>query len=259
MTDSVRTPLRRRIFPIGCLAATALLQGCLSYREQVELHPDGTGRARIALGIPASSDDPDKAAEVLGTTKRLRGVRWVERIDSTRNGLRWRGGEVEFDSVEVLRRLNAVLPVENLFGGVRTRDSGGVGIFTRTMTIPSASSSDSREVFEVRWRFPGQILSTDRHAVRDSGSNEVRWRLVADPAQERTYRMTVRWRIPLLRREIANTPLEKTLLPWVVGVAGVNLLFALFALVAVENAKRRARRAIASKLLSPASGPRTSR
>jgi hypothetical protein len=259
MTVSVRTFPPRRLLALGILAASAFLQGCLSYREQVELNPDGTGRARIALGVPTTSDDPDKAAEVQGTVKRLRGIRWVARIDSSRNGLRWRGGEVEFDSVEALRRLNGVLPVENLFGRARMVDSGGVGFFTRTMTIPSASSSDSREVFEVHWRFPGQVLSTDRHAIRDSGSNEVRWRLVAHPSEERTYRLTVRWRIPLLRREIAGTPSEKKLLPWVVGVAGANLLFALGAVIAVGRARRRARRAIDAKLLSPASGPRPSR
>ncbi len=258
MSDSVHRNLGRRLPSLALLGVGLLLQGCLNYREQAELRNDGTGKARIALGIPTSSDDPDKAAEVTGTAKHLRGIRWIEKIDSSRGGRRWRGAAVEFDSVEVLRRLNEVLPVQNLFGSARTTDSADVRIFTRTMTIPSASSEDSREVFEVEWTFPGVVLSTDRHARWDSASNLVSWRLVADPAEERTYLLSVRWKIPLLRQESARTPLEKKILPWVLGVAGANLLFALLAVFLALRAKRRARRAGMAGMPQTAPTPPTS-
>lgn len=243
--------LRHRTLPILVVVALLGLQGCLSYREQAELHADGSGRISVAMGAPSGSYDAEKAAEVVGTVKRLRDLRWIDGVDSTAQGRRWRGGTVEFESPNSLRPLNSVLPLENMFGGIQRIDSGDVGVLTRTLKIPSSSNSSSRETFDIEWKVPGRILSTDRHAKWDEGSNVVRWRFVADESGDKTVRLTVRWSVPVWSRPIASTPAERDLASWVLVAALANLVFALGALPMVHAARGRARRYSQSRTDAP--------
>lgn len=238
--------LRHRTLPIWAAVAVLGLQGCLSYREQGELRTDGSGRVAVVLGVPAGSDNPEKAAEVVGTVKRLRGLTWIEGVDSGSQGRRWRGGTVGFDSVKSLRPLNSTLPLEDLFGGIQLVDSGDVRILTRTLKIPSGSDSRSPETFDIEWRIPGRILSTDRHALRDSGSETVRWRFTADGSGDKTVRLTVRWSPPVWSRSIASTSRDRRISPWVLGLSIANLALALIAIPVVRNARSRTRRKTSS-------------
>ncbi len=231
-----------RTFPIWAAVAVLGLQGCLSYREQGELRADGSGRITVAMGVPSGSDNPEKAAEVIGTVKRLRGLTWIEGVDSGSQGRRWRGGTIGFDSLKSLRPLNSTLPLEDLFGGIQRVDSGDVCIMTRTLKIPSSSDAQSRETFDIEWKVPGRILSTDRHAMRDSGSETVRWRFTADESGDKTVRLTVRWSPPIWSRSIASNPQERRIAPWMLGLAVANLVLALIAIPVARNARNRARK-----------------
>lgn len=241
-----------RLWSLSISALVLLgLQGCLSYREQGEMRADGSGRITVAMGAPSGSYNPEKAAEVLGTVKRLRGLAWVEGVDSSSQGRRWRGGTVEFDSARSLRPLNSTLPLENLFGGIQRIDSGNVCILTRTLKIPSSSNSQSRETFDIEWKVPGRILSTDRHAKWDEGSDVVRWRFVADESGDKTARLTVRWSVPVWSRSIASTPTDRRIAPWMLGLAIANLVLALIAIPVAQAARSRARKQASSRSNPP--------
>ncbi len=248
------TPLvRKRVLDLSIIGALVVLglQGCLSYREHGELDADGSGRISVAMGAPSGSYDPDKAAEVAGTVKRLRGLRWIEGVDSSSQGRRWRGGTVEFDSPNSLRRLNSTLPLADMFGGIRLIDSGDVRILTRTLRIPSSSDSRSRETFDIEWKVPGRILSTDRHAKWDEGSSVARWRFVAGESGDMTARLTVRWSVPVWSRPLASNAAERRLAPGILALAVANLLFALVAIPVVRAARGRARKHAQSRPEAP--------
>lgn len=221
-------------------SALLLLHGCIGYEERGTLQADGSGRLAVAMGVPTESDDPAKASEAVAAVKRLRGLEWVQGVDSGSTGMRWRGGVVAFDRVRSLRPLNDLLPVKDLFGGIRFVDSGSTGILIRTLRIPSGSSGSSREVFDLEWTFPGEVVSIDRHGEL-VGPRTVGWRFRADPSGDRTVRLEVRWKTPLLSRSIARTPQEKALVPWILLLAATNLLSAILAWSAVRGARRRAR------------------
>lgn len=233
--------LRRRTLPILAVVAFLCLQGCLSYRERGELRADGSGRISVAMGAPSGSYDAEKAAEAVAAVKRLRGLRWIEGIDSSAQGRRWRGGSAEFDAPKSLRPLNSVLPLEDMFGGIQLVDSGDVRILTRTLKIPSSSNASSRETFDIEWKVPGRILSTDRHADWDEGSNVVRWRFTADESGDKTARLTVRWSLPVWSRPLASNPAERRFEPWMLALAIANLALALIAIPVARSAQGRAR------------------
>lgn len=244
--------LRHRAFPVLAVVALLGLQGCLSYRERGELRADGSGRISVAMGAPSGSYDAEKAAEVVAAVKRLRGMRWIEGIDSSAQGRRWRGGSVEFDAPKSLRPLNSVLPLEGMFGGIQLVDSGDIRILTRTLKIPSSSNASSRETFDIEWDVPGRILSTDRHASWEEGSNVVRWRFVADESGDKTVRLTVRWSVPLWSRPLGSNPAERGFEPWMLALAIANLAVALIAIPVARSARGRARRQAQSRPEAPA-------
>lgn len=243
----------RRVPSISIWGALVVLglQGCLSYRERGELRADGSGRISVAMGAPTESYNPEKAAEATGTVKRLRGLRWIEGVDSSSQGRRWRGGTVEFDSPGSLRRLNSTLPLPDMFGGIRLIDSGDVRILTRTLKIPSSSNASSRETFDIEWKVPGRILSTDRHAKWDEGSNVVRWRFTANESGDKTARLTVRWSVPVWSRPLASNAAERRLAPWILALTIGNLTLALVAIPVARAARHRARRHASSRSTPP--------
>lgn len=221
--------------------AACLLQSCLSYDETGTLHADGTGEVRIAFGIVDGKADPEKIREVRHKVKSLRGLHWLADVDSSSTGRHWFGARLGFDSLQALRGLNAALPTENLFSGVKFFRTDSGTVFHRSAK-PISGSKDQGDAMRVRWTFPGKIEQTDRHASVDTATRTASWWIPVDGSAGEWASMSVRYetaplsfRRPLGRlSDILSSPMAK----WMAFLALANLLGAVAAAARIAHVRR---------------------
>jgi len=240
MSNSVNGSLRRiRILP--ALLAVVTVQGCLSYHERGELFDDGSGEIRIVFGLPNGKLEMEKIRETRQACKRLNGIHWIADVDSFSPGRHWHGSVFHFDSLSALRRFNDILPMESLFGGMKlvTTDSGST--LRRLVKLP-AESTDDRETMTIEWTFPGSLVSTDRRAKFDTGSNHAIWNFPTDGSAGDVAKMEARWE-PRAIPVSLWTHLPDGRLEWAaVGAAVATFLLSLVAAFAARSRVQAMRR-----------------
>lgn len=190
--------LRLPRFHLGlALASLFMAAGCVSYDERGVLHADGTGEVRIAIGVDRDYGDPQDVAEVKRKVARLAGVRWLRTVDSNAGSRRWQGAVLAFDSVEALRPLNRIIELEDLFVGIDRIETDSGIVLRRNIRLPAGSERDG-DFTRISWRFPGDIVQTDRRAKIDSTGSTANWRLPMGDESEPQARMLVRYKEPIL-------------------------------------------------------------
>lgn len=239
------TPVQVSVQRMVVVLASGLLlafQGCVSYEETGVIHPDGSGEVRIAIGMPRDNVDPDRVAEVRSAVKRLKGVQWISGIDSGAGKRRWIGGTVHFDSVEALRPLNTILPIEDLFGGIRLDVTDSGTLLRRNVKLPPGSKEEG-DFTHITWRVPGTIVATDKRGHIDSSGSGVRWNLPLPEGDLETATTTVRWKKkPLLPQpawmdRVPWLQCIPAIDPWLLGLQVVNLVLMALALVLTLRVK----------------------
>ncbi|MEK7392746.1 MAG: hypothetical protein AAB214_09285 [Fibrobacterota bacterium] len=240
MPISVKAAQRLSILAVSLVALLGL-QGCLSYHETAELFDDGSGEIRIVFGIANGTQETEKIREVRRSAKRLRGVHWIADVDSFSPGRHWHGSVFHFDSLSALRQFNGILPMENLFGGLKlsTTDSGST--LRRFVKLP-AENAEARVTMTIEWTFPGSVAWTDRRAKFDTGSNRAVWNFPTDGSAGESAKMEARWEPRAIPLSLWTKP-PKGRLEWAsLGFAVATLLLSLVAAFTARGRLRAVRR-----------------
>lgn len=184
----------RHVLLVACILLAA---GCVSYDERGVLHADGTGEVRIAIGVDRDYGDPQDLVEVKRKVSKLPGLRWVSTVDSGAGSRRWQGAVLAFDSVEALRPLNRIIELEDLFVGIDRLETDSGIVLRRNIRLPAGSERDG-DFNRVSWRFPGDIVQTDRRAKVDSTESGATWKLPMGDESEVQATLLVRYKEPIL-------------------------------------------------------------
>ncbi|MEN9308482.1 MAG: hypothetical protein RL173_2414 [Fibrobacterota bacterium] len=236
MPISVKAARRLSIFTLPIVALISL-QGCLSYHETAELFDDGSGEIRIVFGIANGTQETEKIREVRRSAKRLRGVHWIADVDSFSPGRHWHGSVFHFDSLAALRQFNGILPMEDLFGGLKLSATDSGSTLRRFVKLPAENAED-RVTMTIEWTFPGSVAWTDRRAKFDTGSSRAVWNFPTDGSAGESAKMEARWEprgIPVS----LWTRMPKGEVEW--AAVGVALATFLLSIVAAFSARSRVR------------------
>lgn len=191
-------PLLRCLF---LLAPLLVLSGCLDYREEMTLKPDGSGEVRVVYGMDGNMRlDTVKARGMREQVARLPGLRWVRTVDTTEQE-RWYGGVLTFDAVTSLEPLSQVLPLKGMFQAPSLTDSAGVKTLRREVKLmPKLSGPElpmpgpeRTYVTQICWTVPGRVVASDSAGRWENGTDRVCWSLPTDGEHGESMLLDVRW------------------------------------------------------------------
>lgn len=205
------------------------LAGCVEYDEEVWLNKDGTGRAKLVIGVLTSYENPEELDRFIDQP----GISLISKSITRKESYTYYSLDFRFDSLEAFNNLNDQVSNADFFGRITIRkENDGTITMNRRIALGSLSSEDdefeqlisklSREnlIWHYKMHLPWKIISANADQSNiDLKSNTVSWEYQTSYLWNKPQVMTVSMKqaspiLPLVLIGLAALIVIITLLWW---------------------------------------------
>lgn len=198
----------KRLMLFGLLLV--LLTGCVDYTEELWLNKDGTGKAKLVIGVISSYENPEELNRFLEQP----GISLISKSVSRKKNYTYYNLYFKFNSLEAFNNLNDQVSNADFFGRISvTKEEDGTITMKRRISLGSLSSEDDEFeqlvsklsqgnfTWHYKMHLPWKIISSNADQANiDYKKNTVSWEYQTAYLWNRPQTMTVTMKpsLPLL-------------------------------------------------------------
>lgn len=198
----------KRLFLLGMLFV--ILTGCVDYTEELWLNKDGTGKAKLVIGVISSYENPEELNRYFDQP----GISLISKSVSRKQNYTYYNLYFKFNSLEAFNNLNDQVSNADFFGRISvTKEADGTVTMNRRISLGSISSEDDEfeqlisklSQGDFTWHYkmhlPWKVISSNADQSNiDFKNNVVSWQYQTAYLWNRPQTMTVTMKptLPLL-------------------------------------------------------------
>lgn len=178
-----------------------LLTGCVDYTEELWLNKDGTGKAKLVIGVISSYENPEELNRFLDQP----GISLISKSVSRKQNYTYYNLYFKFNSLEAFNSLNDQVSNADFFGRITVnKEDDGTVTMNRRISLGSISSEDDEFeqlisklsqgnfTWHYKMHLPWKIISSNADQVNiDYKKNTVTWEYQTAYLWNRPQTMTV--------------------------------------------------------------------